>query len=341
MTQNDPMHTADIAAPSTAPADAHACPLCGGAGHHVATMPVDAITFEPTAHGRVYRCAACRFEYLAPRPTPEQTLAFYDLDNYYTRSDWQNTRATPGLLSRLRLHLAWRLDRSQEMPDVITRRLAPGASIVDIGCGDGAQMQILSQRGFRMTGVERDTRTVSLECGGEGDGEGAGPQVFEGSAEALPAQLRRGSFDAVMFKQVLEHLVDPVAALRRAAELLAPGGVLFCEVPNAECAMARRSGLSWKHMDVPRHLSFFGADTLRAAAERAGLVFESLFFNEYCRYFGDDDIAGDQRIFDHLGGAGPATRYSQAGAWQLLLRTAIAAPQVKYDCVGVVAVKPA
>jgi SAM-dependent methyltransferase len=295
-------------------------------------MPVDAKTFEPTAHGRVHGCSACKFEYIAPRPTPDETASFYDIGGYYTQGhDPAPKVGPPGLLSRLRNHLAWRFDRSDDLIDVVTRRLPRGASIVDIGSGDGSQIVLLSPRGFRMTGVERDTKSVSLQ------GEHA--QVFEGSAEALPAQLPRASFDAVMFKQVLEHLVDPVHALRNAAQLLKPGGVMFIEVPNNESAIARQSGLSWEHMDVPRHINFFTLDTLQAAAASAGLTVEASFFNEYCRYFAEGYIAIEQRIFDHLGGVGPALRNSPARSWRLLLKTAWAPPRIKYDCVGVVAVK--
>jgi hypothetical protein len=139
---------------------------------------------------------------------------------------------------------------------------------------------------------------------------------------------------------VLEHLVDPVMALRHAAVLLKPGGIMFVEVPNNACAIARRSGLAWEHMDVPRHLNFFDDASLCACIERAGLRVERVFFNEYCRYFADDYIALEQRIFDHLHGAQPACRYSAAASWMLLLRTLAASRRTKYDCVGAVAVKP-
>ncbi len=298
-------------------------------------MPVDAKTFKPTAHGDVHQCRGCGFDYIAPRPTPDETAGFYDIGGYYTQGgDFGRPPPvpTPGFLSRLRNHLAWRVDRSDALIDVITRRLPRGAAIVDIGSGDGSQLALLAARGFRMTGVERDTKSVSLQ--------GEHTQVFEGSAEALPEQLPRAGFDAVMFKQVLEHLVDPVAALRNAAQLLQPGGVMFIEVPNNDSAIARQSGLSWEHMDVPRHINFFTEDTLRATATLAGLVVEGPFFCEYCRYFSDEYIALEQRIFDHLGGAGPALRNSPSRAWRLLAKTAGAPRRIKYDCVGVVAVKP-
>jgi 2-polyprenyl-3-methyl-5-hydroxy-6-metoxy-1,4-benzoquinol methylase len=313
---------------------ASSCPLCRGDGRHVRTMPVDAMTFKPTAHGRVYQCERCRFEYIAPRPTPEETAGFYDIGGYYTQVGFGSTATSGGVsfLSRLRTHLAWRFDRSQDPIDVIACRLPRGAAIVDIGCGEGAQLKLMAERGLRAIGVERDTKSAALQ--------GLSGQVFEGSAEALPAQLPRGSFDAVMFKQVLEHLIDPVGALQRAATLLKPGGLVFLEVPNNQSAVAQQSGLAWQHMDVPRHVNFFTTDTLTATVRAAGLSVDEVFYNEYCRYFSDTDIAIDQRIFDHLGGAQPARRNSSARAWGLLLRTAWARPQIKYDCIGLVAVEP-
>ena len=296
-------------------------------------MPVDAMTFKPTAHGRVHQCARCRFEYIAPRPTPEETAGFYDIVGYYTQAGFDSTAAIgqASFLSRLRTHLAWRFDRSQDPIDVIARRLPESATIVDIGCGDGSQLKLMTERGLRAVGVERDTKSAALQ--------GLSAQVFEGSAESLPTQLPRSTFDAVLFKQVLEHLVDPVDALQRAATLLKPGGLVFLEVPNNESAVAQQSGLAWQHLDVPRHVNFFTTDTLSSAVRAAGLSVDEVFYNEYCRYFSDTDIAIDQRIFDHLGGAQPARRNSSARAWGLLLRTLRARPQIKYDCIGVVAVK--
>jgi 2-polyprenyl-3-methyl-5-hydroxy-6-metoxy-1,4-benzoquinol methylase len=309
------------------------CPLCGGPGRHVMTMPIDAMTFRPTPHGRVHRCSACAVDYIAPRPTPAQTASFYDIGGYYTQGHDDTPRVgAPSFLSRLRTHVAWRFDRSQEPIDVISRCLAREATIVDIGCGDGSQLDLMVQAGFRPTGVERDIQSLALRR--------RGTQVVEGSAEALPPQLARGSFDAALFKQVLEHLVDPVAALRNAAELLRPGGLLFIEVPNAQSAVSRQCGLSWFHMDVPRHLNFFSVTSLGAAVRAAGLALDEVFFNQYCRCFSDESIAADQRIHDHLGGAQPSRRNSSARAWALLLRTLLATPQTKYDCIGVVARKP-
>jgi SAM-dependent methyltransferase len=161
-------------------------------------------------------------------------------------------------------------------------------------------------------------------------------RALRGSAENLPKELAPCSFDGVVFSHVLEHLVDPVAAVRSAAKLLKPGGVLFCEVPNNESRTAQVSGLSWEHLDIPRHINFFTEKSLLELGRRAGLKAVRTYFTGYCRLFDDSYIATEQRIHDNLPPPQWSTRNSEFQAWRLLASTAAAHVREKYDSVGVV-----
>ena len=72
--------------------------------------------------------------------------------------------------------------------------------------------------------------------------------------------------------QLIEHLEDPGNAMRKAREILRPGGVLIMETPSLEGPDARifRSRY-WGNWHAPRHWHLFSAASLGAAAERAGL----------------------------------------------------------------------
>jgi SAM-dependent methyltransferase len=291
-------------------------------------MPIDAKTYRPTLHGRIHQCPACGLGFVHPRPRADETSSFYALEAYYTQGRSHMPDVRSGFIARLREHLAWRVDRSESIVDVARRELAPRSTVVDVGCGGGDLLRQLGAMGHRAIGVERDA--AALSRGGELD-------VFEGTAEQLPDELEHCSADALVFSHVLEHLVDPVGALGRAAAVLKPRGVLIAEVPNNEALIARRSGLAWEHLDIPRHINFFSEATLRALARAAGYEPVRSYFTGYCRYFSRSFIATEQRIFDHLGGAGPAVRNSELRSWRLLAETAFARPQAKYDSVGVVA----
>src|SRR5581483_2894143 len=105
-----------------------------------------------------------------------------------------------------------------------------GPVVLEVGCGNGGFTRVLSQR------VER---VVALDV--------SAPSLAALRAFALPnvetehalletyRPARR--FDCIVMSDVLEHLRDPRAMVRRCVELLAPGGVLLLTTPNGhwEC----------------------------------------------------------------------------------------------------------
>jgi SAM-dependent methyltransferase len=69
---------------------------------------------------------------------------------------------------------------------------------------------------------------------------------------------------------VLEHLPDPRPYLETARDLLAPGGRLIVQVPNAASWQFRLFGRYWNGIDVPRHLHDFRAVDVRRLLESIG-----------------------------------------------------------------------
>ena len=70
---------------------------------------------------------------------------------------------------------------------------------------------------------------------------------------------------------MIEHVDDPEGFARRAAELLAPGGLLVVATPNWDSADARRFGRHWGGNHFPRHWTLYDEPTIRALADSAGL----------------------------------------------------------------------
>jgi 2-polyprenyl-3-methyl-5-hydroxy-6-metoxy-1,4-benzoquinol methylase len=87
-----------------------------------------------------------------------------------------------------------------------------------------------------------------------------GVEVLVG--ELPEPNLPEGAFHVVTFFHVLEHLGRPEAYLRRAWELLIPGGLLVVEVPNLAGPGFRILGTRNFCTDYPNHLVFFTPESL-------------------------------------------------------------------------------
>jgi 2-polyprenyl-3-methyl-5-hydroxy-6-metoxy-1,4-benzoquinol methylase len=155
-----------------------------------------------------------------------------------------------------------RLLRQRRVEAVLHLRREPGR-ILDVGCGRGVMLAALAERGWQVLGTELDERIAASAR------RALGGRVKVGAFEALRFGSER--FDVIAFWHVLEHVTDPLAALRRARALLSPGGALLVEVPNRASWQARLSGAAWLHLDVPRHRWHFAPSTLARVAARSGL----------------------------------------------------------------------
>jgi len=328
--------------------DAFACRLCDGAMRPWMTVPGD---WRRPAVRDAYRldwCEACRFGQLAPRPHADEIGAFYDCEQYYTHERPRDVGGRSAWLERLLVSLAWRCDRGVEAEiDVATlarNGIRPGATVCDVGCGNGGMLGRLGNAGFEVVAIEPDAGARAVV-------EKAGFRVFAGSAERLPEELADAQFDVVTMGHVLEHCLDPRTAVRNIARLLAPGGRFIVETPNNDCLGARRAGQAWRWLDVPRHIHFFTPKSLAAVCEQAGLTVERVEFTGFTRQFGADWLADEREIEARLreavrsaeGAMGgipmPGERNLRAAAG-LLAASLCAADERKYDSVRVVAWKP-
>lgn len=153
-----------------------------------------------------------------------------------------------------------------------------GARVLDVGCAEGYLTRALAERDCTVVGVEYDARAAEVAretCSA----------VFVGDVEN--AAIRRqvdGSFDRILFGDVLEHLRDPAAVLRWAAGLLAPDGRAVVSLPNIAHWTARRQLLRGRFPQEDHglfdrtHLRFFTRATARELVQSAGLVVESEAF---------------------------------------------------------------
>ena len=229
------------------------CPLCGGTRACVVVRAGDRLAPGDSRRYTVARCQGCGLAYLRPRPTPEAAGRCYP-DSY-------SGSGRGGFIEAL--EAAYRRRQHGEVVRWLAGRLPLRGRLLDVGCGAGDLLVALRADGWSVQGVEpqalgaaraRDEHRLDVVTG-----------RFE------DVRLPEGSFEAVVFAGVFEHLHDPLAALCRAQALLASGGlvaVLF--LPMLDSPEARLLGPRWMALDLPRHLTHFEDVTFTEMAAKAG-----------------------------------------------------------------------
>lgn len=259
------------------------CPDCGKTGRNLYADLSDAL--YATSAGWAYsRCPdpACGLAWLDPTPAPEDIYKLYQTYPTHTQG-----LETPPLPSRIMKRLRNAFARSflgypqteGFLVSVIARAFAvlhPGGAaecltsalflrataakepVLEIGCGNGAMLQGLRSLGWSVEGVEPDPVSRGIAAA-------ADIPVYP----SLDDVIGTSRYSAVVLHHVIEHLVDPVAVLRRIRELLKPGGQLVIVTPNLDGWGRSKFGRAWYPLDPPRHLQLYTIGSLARALATA------------------------------------------------------------------------
>jgi len=106
----------------------------------------------------------------------------------------------------------------------VRKRILPGWSVLDVGCGKGDFLLCLSGLAARTVGVELNPSAAR-------EARARGVEVMSCGIEEFAARSA-GVFDAACAFHVVEHLPDPLAFVGTVLRCLRPGGQLFLSVPN-------------------------------------------------------------------------------------------------------------
>jgi SAM-dependent methyltransferase len=192
----------------------------------------------------LHRCPACGTVFTERLPAPDEGA---DYGDYYNPSNLQERPLV-----------------RQRLGEVVAslERYRRANRWLDVGFGAGTLMQAANDAGWNVAGTEvAPAAAESVRA--------LGFEVHLGDLSEI--DLPKQSFDVISFVEVLEHVRDPSAALRRGAELLRRGGALYLTTPHGCGISARALGVRWSVMAPPDHLQLFSVKGIRSALERAEL----------------------------------------------------------------------
>jgi len=126
---------------------------------------------------------------------------------------------------------------------------------LDVGCGSGQFLrQIKRQTGCAVVGIDLDP---AYETKAQKDGI----RRVTGDFEQFDTEER---FDLITMHHLIEHLNDPAASIRKAWELLKPGGYLYLETPAADSVSFKFFGRHWLPLLPPYHRHIFTRQSLES-----------------------------------------------------------------------------
>jgi 2-polyprenyl-3-methyl-5-hydroxy-6-metoxy-1,4-benzoquinol methylase len=149
--------------------------------------------------------------------------------------------------------------------------------ILDVGCGRGRLGANLKQAvpGRKVFGIEHNDQIAA-------EAKKVLDEVLVGDLQTMNIPFDIEMFDCIIFADVLEHLVDPDAALRRLKPHLKPLGNVICSIPNMRhyTVILRLLRRGWQYDDWGlfdrTHLRFFSLRTMKKMLADQGFQIEQI-----------------------------------------------------------------
>ena len=212
----------------------------------------------------VVKCRTCGLMRTNPRPTPE-TIGFYYPDNY---GPYIGTLVPRGMAACGLVPLWKRLLKKIFQFNTQCLPPLPKGRMLEVGCASGAFLHKMASQGWEVEGIEFSKDAAN-------SARSLGYSVYTGRIEDTPDPNH--FYDLVVGWMVLEHVHDPLLALKKLHDWVKPGGWLVISVPNTAALEFHLFKDAWYALHLPAHLYHYTPRTLEMLLARAGWCVKKVF----------------------------------------------------------------
>jgi 2-polyprenyl-3-methyl-5-hydroxy-6-metoxy-1,4-benzoquinol methylase len=187
----------------------------------------------------IYECRSCGFKFLNDLPPAYER--FYQLQDL---AEYRHTRSyRSGYFQKIKNQL--------EKDGLLN--LPPSARILDLGCGDGAWLELWKDRaGLYGTEISPELQEIL---------------AVNDITVVDHNTLGNGQYDLISMFDFLEHVEDPLEQLKVVYSRLKPGGIMLLAVPDLGKLLAKLLRIYY-YLYCPMHFSYFCEKSLRCLIER-------------------------------------------------------------------------
>ena len=227
------------------------CPLCAS-NESYEIFEIEGFSY--------HKCSLCESIYTKPHLNDGVLDSLYSDGTYQVYQDnlvKKGSKIRKGILEK----------RKFEQIQSIVKASSP--TILDVGCGGGTFLEICKESKWQVEGV--DPSPDSLK---------EGFVVHLGNFNALNFQKQ---YDVITFWGVLEHLFDPMHAVKKSINLLKNDGLMVFEVPSADSFITnyleKYKFIPTRYIESARHNIFFSKALIYKIANENNLVVENIETN--------------------------------------------------------------
>ncbi len=222
------------------------CPICSGKNTSIFYEGLSDFTFKTTDKKfDLFCCTNCDAKFQHPF-IPES-----EVGKYYPASTYQPFQLNSNLISpKLKYSpqsIYIRKLMTEHKPEDVF-------SLIDVGCGGGTFLMTVKKYfpNAELMGIDvsetavQNLKSVNIDC----------------VCSSLYDFNINKKFDYVVSSQVLEHLNQPYAFIKKIKELASNKSQIMIDVPASDSYSAKKYGRNWVHWDLPRHSILYSAKTL-------------------------------------------------------------------------------